>query len=71
MSITPLFAMTDGGRWHPGIGDPNFMGWFTVFAYAVAAILSFRQARANRELPARFLFWVMLGTAMVLLSCMT
>jgi hypothetical protein len=28
-------------RWRPQIGDPSFMGWFTVAAYAVAAVLCF------------------------------
>lgn len=27
-------------RWEPTIGDPTFMGWFTVAAYAMAAILA-------------------------------
>jgi hypothetical protein len=27
-------------KWRPGIGDPTFMGWFTVAAYAAAAILA-------------------------------
>lgn len=27
-------------RWQPTIGDPTIMGWFTVFAYAVAALLA-------------------------------
>ena len=27
-------------RWRPEIGDPSLMGWFTVAAYAVAAILA-------------------------------
>lgn len=25
-------------QWRPGIGDPSFMGWFTVAAYALAAL---------------------------------
>jgi len=29
-------------RWRPTIGDPGFMGWFTVAAYAAAAILAAR-----------------------------
>lgn len=29
-------------RWRPTIGDPGFMGWFTVFAYALGAILALR-----------------------------
>jgi hypothetical protein len=31
-------------RWRPQIGDPNFMGWLTVAAYAVAAVLCFLAA---------------------------
>lgn len=27
-------------RWRPEIGDPSFMGWFTVAGYALAAILA-------------------------------
>jgi hypothetical protein len=27
-------------NWRPTIGDPSFMGWFTVVAYAVAAALA-------------------------------
>jgi hypothetical protein len=30
------------GGWSPGIGDPTFLGWFTVVAYASAALLCFR-----------------------------
>ena len=38
-----LFLVTgDDGRWHPGIGDPTFVGWFTVFAYAYAAYWAYR-----------------------------
>jgi hypothetical protein len=33
------------GNWSPGIGDPNFAGWFTVGAYFVAAYLSWRVYR--------------------------
>ncbi len=33
-----LLSMTLGS-WRPGIGDPTFMGWFTVFSYYLAASL--------------------------------
>ena len=33
-----IFIMTIGS-WKPGIGDPSFMGWFTVFSYYLAASL--------------------------------
>jgi hypothetical protein len=31
-------------NWEPGIGDPTQIGWFTVFAYFVTAILCYRAA---------------------------
>jgi len=34
-----LLAVTIDGRWQPGIGDPTWMGWATVAAYFVAAVL--------------------------------
>lgn len=36
-------------RWRPEIGDPSFMGWFTVAAYAVAAVLALRAWKLRRE----------------------
>ena len=37
------------GRWSPGIGDPTPLGWFTVAAYLVAALLCLRARRVARE----------------------
>lgn len=31
--------------WSPGIGDPSYMGWLTVFGYFIASILCIRAAR--------------------------
>ncbi|HVJ26728.1 MAG TPA: hypothetical protein VM493_04270, partial [Vicinamibacterales bacterium] len=36
-------------RWRPVIGDPSPMGWFTVAAYALAAVLAWRVWSQNRE----------------------
>ncbi len=36
-------------KWRPEIGDPTVMGWFTVLAYAVAALLAWRVGSARRE----------------------
>jgi hypothetical protein len=35
--------------WRPGIGDPDFMGWFTVFAYFAVAVLCAATRRAVRD----------------------
>ena len=37
-------------RWRPTIGDPTFLGWFTVWAYALATVLAAWAARkVNRD----------------------
>lgn len=50
VSLLVQSAVEDGwiGSWSPGIGDPTFVGWFTVLAYLVAAFLCFR---VYRRLP--------------------
>lgn len=45
-------------NWRPTIGDPSFMGWFTVFAYAVAAVLAARVWQRDRE---KIWLWVTIG----------
>ena len=37
-------------NWHPGIGDPSAMGWVTVVAYFIAAIVLLRQWRLSAEI---------------------
>jgi len=40
LAHTSAHAVTAAdGRWHPGIGDPTFMGWFTVVVYGLACWL--------------------------------
>lgn len=36
-------------KWRPEIGDPSPMGWFTVFAYAAAALLAWRVGTLRRD----------------------
>jgi hypothetical protein len=59
-------------RWSPRIGDPSAMGWATVAAYAVAAALAWRTARAGRFPPERRLverlFWVALSVGLAALA---
>ena len=44
-----LLVTGSDGRWQPGIGDPTLMGWFTVFAYAYAALVCYQTSRALRH----------------------
>lgn len=68
-----LAPSLDGG-WQPGIGDPSFMGWFTVFFYFVTAIACGRafhivwrsqRSRANIRIA---LIWSGLTLLLILLG---
>lgn len=52
--------------WAPTIGDPTFMGWFTVGAYGatsvLAALISFRKETVART------FWALLAVTLALLA---
>ena len=38
-------------RWRPEIGDPSFLGWFTVAAYGIAAFTAWLAARRAGRAP--------------------
>lgn len=60
----PATQMTSSdGAWHPGIGDPTLLGWATVVAYAVAALVCWQRHLASAAAPRvapRFWFWLAL-----------
>jgi hypothetical protein len=56
------------GDWSPGIGDPTFMGWLTVYSYYGAAGLCFLRSIAGRRLKEEWLFWCVVCIAMALLG---
>ena len=43
-----------GHRWRPGIGDPTFVGWLTVAAYVIAALLAARAFATAHRAERRF-----------------
>ena len=55
--------------WRPTIGDPSFMGWFTVAAYgigaALAALAGWKLAGSNDRIHRREK-WVWLAVAVVM-----
>lgn len=55
---SPLMISVNDIHWRPGIGDPTFMGWFTVFAYLAVAILAGRAWHLKKE---RIWLFVALG----------
>jgi hypothetical protein len=45
-------------KWRPGIGDATNVGWFTVFAYAVAAFLAWRAWKKPASGTTRSKIWL-------------
>jgi len=67
-ALPPMFAFTDGDRWRPGIGDPTFIGWFTVIAYCGAAYLCWRAAGKGLYTGKIRWFWNGLALLLILLG---
>jgi hypothetical protein len=79
-----LFAYTANNHWAPGIGDPSLMGWVTVVAYFVGALLCWKAAAKAAAIertrvpaappPSSFrrggakLFWGVLGLMLAFLG---
>jgi hypothetical protein len=62
------------GSWSPGIGDPTFVGWFTVAAYFAAALTCWRVRAGSPDADTNVrrrerVFWTVL-TAALLFLCM-
>jgi ATP/ADP translocase len=57
------------GRWHPTIGDPSFVGWFTVVSYLACALFAGFSARTHQKADHRsFYFWSLVALLMLLLG---
>jgi hypothetical protein len=66
-----LLVQTASDQWEPGIGDPTFMGWLTVFAYFGASFLCLRATRVARGIGAErrlVLAWGLLTAGMIFLG---
>jgi len=56
-------------EWEPEIGDPTFIGWFTVVAYFVAAwVCGVNALRARRMDGRAYMFWLVFTAFMVALG---
>ena len=55
--------------WEPGIGDPTFLGWFTVVAYVSAAFLCWLAAMRAQAVDRRaYGFWLIFTGFMLMLG---
>jgi len=59
----------ENGRWAPGIGDPTIIGWVTVAAYFIVAIICFRAfLRHQNDIEKNKMFWLFLAIALFFLG---
>jgi hypothetical protein len=66
--LTPeALAACIAERWSPQIGDPSVMGWMTVGAYLVTAVLAIRIAARLRGGRSR-VFWALVAGLMLCLA---
>lgn len=63
-----IFAATEDGRWHAGIGDPTIFGWITVLAYTVAVMRCSFNASSSKKLGENYFFWLYLAMFLFLLG---
>lgn len=58
------------GSWKPGIGDPSFMGWFTVFSYYLVVSVCLLKMISRTLQPGKkaWLFWAFMCLAMIVLG---
>src|SRR5436309_1136881 len=68
MQFFNLLAFSDADYWEPGIGDPTFLGWFTVGMYFIASVACALTAFSRSPNRAERLFWMAFFIAMVLLG---
>lgn len=64
--VTDVWTCFDD-RWSPTIGDPSVMGWVTVAAYGLTALLTAKLAVSRSGAPERF-FWLMLALLLAALT---
>jgi len=63
-----VFAATQEGRWHLGIGDPTIWGWLTVVVYLLAVARCIVKAKLDHAAGSPYQFWLYLGLFLLLLS---
>ena len=58
------------GNWSPAIGDPSFMGWFTVYSYYFTAVVFFLKLFIQRVKQQRQerIFWLFMCISMIVLG---
>lgn len=58
----------DKFHWVPGIGDPTFIGWFTVAVYFLAVIICFKASLITKTNNSAKTFWLFLALILIVLG---
>ncbi|OIO59662.1 MAG: hypothetical protein COZ46_08040 [Verrucomicrobia bacterium CG_4_10_14_3_um_filter_43_23] len=64
--MNAILAAMVNERWQPGIGDPNFWGWVTVFAYFFAFYMCARCVLHTPRFREKFIWLVFTGIMLFL-----
>ncbi len=68
LQSTLVFAATENGRWHAGIGDASIFGWVTVVVYLFATFRCVVKAKDSKKFGGNYQFWLYLGAFLLLLG---
>jgi len=66
--------MIDAIQWRPAVGDPSFIGWFTVAAYFLVSTLAFKICASSSKLfliineRKQKLFWLIVAVIILFLG---
>lgn len=63
-----VFAATENGRWHAGIGDASIFGWITVAVYLLATFRCVVKAKDSKKFGGNYQFWLYLAAFLLLLG---
>lgn len=63
-----IFAATENGRWHAGIGDSSIFGWITVAVYLLAVARCVVKAIHSKKFGGYYQFWLYLGVFLLFLG---
>lgn len=63
-----VFAATENGRWHAGIGDASIFGWITVVVYLLVTFRCIVKAKDSKKFGGNYQFWLYLGAFLMLLG---
>ena len=64
----PLYAATENGRWHAGIGDPTIHGWVTVVFYVIATCICANKTITLKKMGHGYRFWLSVTLFLLLLG---